>query len=503
MTSRGKIVLVHPRNLLNYYNYPSLGLILVGSALESRGYSVKIVSQVVGHSHWKEALRSTLPGSLLVGITAMTTEVPAAIEIARFVKQVSSAPVVMGGWHATLLPEQTARSPLVDYVIAGEGEIAIVSLADYLCGGSQVLDLDGKVIHAKKIYDLDSLTTPNYDLWPELEKFISSYLTDRVSGSPDALRWLPYESSRGCPYRCAFCEVQSTQNWRFRPKSAQRVVSELIEMVEKYRLTHVKIVDDNMPVSVSRITEIAQRIIESGVKFTFDVEVRADYLRRGKLISPGILELLKTAGLVQCTLGLESGSQRVLDLMSKGLQVEDGQRAVRMLDEQGIWARCSFITGYPGETREDLLDTARYIQELRRHQFFTCGINTLRPYPRTPIAEELERRGVLYQPRELAEWDDPDIIAVYAYTDGQGVHRKWQQDWNLASGIAFYNNVESGARLGQWMLGNWWLVLFHGLFALLARVRNRLLFYRAQIEPAVYKKFHDYLYRSEAKKFSY
>ncbi len=494
MASKGKVVLFHPRNLLKYNNYPSLGLIVVGSALEANGFDVRIISQVTHPLEWEEQLRREAPEALLVGITAMTTEIPGAVRAARILKQISKAPIVFGGWHPTLLPEQTAASDLVDYVIAGEGDFAMVQLAEYLSGGP-VSKADLQLVNEKLIFapkmDCDLLPNPNYDLWPNIETFVTGYLTDRVSDFHKTMRWLPYESSRGCPQQCTFCEIQSTENWKFRPKSSRRVVEELVGMVNKYQLTHVKIVDDNMPVAVKRMEEIAEGIIASGVKFTYDVEVRANYFRENRLITHQVLERLKESGLRQCTLGLESGSQRVLDLMKKGLKVEDSEQAVRMIDAHGIIARCSFITGYLGETKDDLMQTAQLINRLRRYKHFTCGVQSFRPYPRTPITEQLRANNLFYEPQSLEEWTNPENVAMFTYAE---LDRRWQPNWQLAGAVSFYNSIESGIRLGKHMLKNPVHRLLYESFASLAKIRNRLYFYGYQVDRALYHRFHQYFF---------
>jgi radical SAM superfamily enzyme YgiQ (UPF0313 family) len=302
------------------------------------------------------------------------------------------------------------------------------------------------------------------------------------------MRWLPYESSRGCPQECTFCEIQTTQNWKFRPKSARKVVDEITKIVSKYRLTHLKIVDDNMPVHVSRMREIAEGIVASGLKFTYDMEVRANYFREDKMINHEMLDLLYRSGLRQCTLGLESGSQRMLDIMKKGQKVEDGERAVRMLNAHKIIARCSFITGYLGETVDDLLKTVRYINRMRKFKYYTGGVQSFRPYPQTPVTEELKKNNLFYEPKTLEEWAELKNVAMFTYAE---LDRRWQPNWVLAGAVSFYNSLESGSRLGRHMIKDPLSRLLYGFFVLLAKMRNRLVFYRFEVDRRLYHRFHN------------
>jgi len=491
------VVLFHPKNVMAYNNYPNLGLIVVGSSLEAHGYRVRIVSEVANPQTFKDELMDEGKNALMIGITALTTEVPSAVAAAQLIRQeLPNVPILWGGWHTTLLPDQVANSGLADFVIAGEGDETIVGIADHLSGRQNPLSTfrvpADRIIWAPKA-DVEKLPLPNYDLMPGLENFISGYLTDKGAEIHTNLRWLPYESSRGCPEECTFCEIQSTQNWKFRAKSAEKTVHELIAMVRKYDLSHVKIVDDNMPVSVARIRRIAEGIIASGVKFTYDIEVRANYFKEDRLINHEFARLLKESGMIQCTLGFESGSQRMLDLMKKGLKVEDCERAVRILDKHGIISRTSFITGYLGETKEDLYATARLIRRLRKYKTFICGVQSFRPYPRTPVTEQLKQNKLFYEPQTLLEWTRPENIAMFTYAE---LDRPWQPNYKLAGAISFYQSIESGVRLGEHMLKKRSHRLLYFLFAFLAKARNRTCFYSFQLDRTLYHRFHSYFFRN-------
>lgn len=490
------IVLFHPKNLLAYNNYPNLGLIVVGSALEAKGYRVKIVSEVVSPKTFKDELLEEGRNALLIGITALTTEVPSAVASAQFIRrELPHVPILWGGWHATLLPDQVAASGLADYVIVGEGDEAAVDLANHLSGKQTSLSTfqvpPDRIIWAPKA-DVEKLPLPNYDLMPGIEQFISGYLTDKATELITGIRWLPYESSRGCPEKCTFCEIQSTENWKFRAKSPEKTVGELVTIVGKYNLKHMKIIDDNMPVSVARMRRIAEGLVKSDVKFTYDMEVRANYFREDRLMNHEFVKLLKASGLIQCTLGFESGSQRMLDLMKKGLKVEDCERAVKILDQHGIISRTSFITGYLGETKEDLYATARLIKRLRKYKTFTCGVQSFRPYPRTLVTEQLKQNKLFYEPITLQEWTQPDNIAMFTYAE---LDRRWQPNYKLAGAISFYQSLESGARLGKHMLKKRSYRIFYHLFVLLATLRNRMFFYYWQFDRTLYHRFHSYFFR--------
>jgi radical SAM superfamily enzyme YgiQ (UPF0313 family) len=152
----------------------------------------------------------------------------------------------------------------VDYVVAGEGEEHIVEIAKTLRKG----DRCEKTIFHKKNVNIEALPLTDYELDESIDKFTDSYLTDKLSEYVrQPMRWLPYESSRGCPSQCTFCINVVTKNNRYRKKSAEKVVSEIEQIVNKYNLTHLKIIDDNFFVDIKRARKICEGIIEKGLDF--------------------------------------------------------------------------------------------------------------------------------------------------------------------------------------------------------------------------------------------
>ena len=147
----------------------------------------------------------------------------------KYVRDSSDVPVVVGGWHCTLFPEQMAGCEYVDYVVVGEGEDHIVNIAGMLKNGERS---DSKIYHKKNL-DLDDLPLTSYDLDKHIERFIGNYLTDKLSEYvSQPMRWLPYEISRGCPSLCTFCINVVTDNRRYRKKSAGKVISEIEYIVK-------------------------------------------------------------------------------------------------------------------------------------------------------------------------------------------------------------------------------------------------------------------------------
>jgi radical SAM superfamily enzyme YgiQ (UPF0313 family) len=305
------------------------------------------------------------------------------------------------------------------------------------------------------------------------------------------MRWLPYESSRGCPSECSFCINVVTGNTKYRKKTALKVITEVEHIVHKYYLTHVKFIDDNFFVDIQRIREICQGLIDHGLDITWDAECRCDYFN-DRILNDETLALAKKSGLIQLTLGIESGSIHTLGLMKKHITPEQAEYAVQQCNKFGIIARSSFMLEVPGETREDILSTIRFINRMRKYPYFSCGVGTFRPYPKCEMTENLIGQGFLKEPASLTEWVSEDVINIY--TAGEYL-RPWQVDGKYSVSAAYFLNMESSTRLGNHQIDRVHDRIKNSLFIWIATVRNRLMFYRFPVDVDLYKNFLEGFYQ--------
>lgn len=487
-----KVLFIRPKNVYNYNNYPALNLIVLASKLVQAGYETEIINCAF-ESDPEKAIKNALTKDVLfVGVSMLTSEVPHAYEIMHFIKQQSTVPVVAGGWHCTLFPEQTAKSDLVDYVIAGEGEDRILALANSLKSGQRPQNK----LFPKKILDMEGLPTPDYLTEKNIERFINSYLTDTLSRYvKQPMRWLPYESSRGCPSRCTFCINVVTGNTQYRKKSAEKVVSEIVEIVNKYKITHLKIIDDNFFVDIKRVIEICQGIVDAKLDITWDGECRCDYFN-DRMINDEVLALAKRSGLIQLTLGIESGSQKTLDIMKKGITPAQAENAVKKCNDHGIIARSSFMLEIPGESIDDIKKTIRFIGKLRKYPYFSCGVGTFRPYPKCELTFKLMNEGYLKEPENFESWTDKSTIDLY--TSAEYI-RPWQINGRFSESAAYYLNIESSSRLGSHQLNDLIEKAVNNIFIFIAKIRNRAMFYSFSFDKYLYSKFLKSYYERQSK----
>lgn len=496
---KSSVVLVRPQNLYNIQNYPPLGLIQMGTVLSHAGYKVKIMIND-GKEHFAHHLIKAAADALFVGITATTAEVHDAIRLAKMLREAygNKLPIVWGGWHVTLFPEQMEKSDLVDFAVVGEGEDAILKIAETLSlgsgnaarGATDSTCLQPTRVIKSPFIDLDGLPLPDFNLVPDIDTFIVRPLSDKFQEYySKRMRWLPYESSRGCPYLCAFCINPSTRNRKYRAKNPDKVAYGIAELTTKHKLSHVKIIDDNFFIQINRVRAILKEMERLGVKYTWDAECRLDYIRDG-FVDDELFKILKRSGLVQLTFGIESGSPDTLRRMHKGGKVgpESAMKGVEMCAKYDIAVRGSFVLDIPGDTPDDIMQTVKLIRKLRRYKKFACGVHTYRPYPKSSLCEDLIKEGKFYQPASLEAWSDKQAIRQFTDTS---ITRIWHANYKLSSRISFYESLESAFWLKPHQMTNSIARLINKIFIQIARWRNNHQFYKFSIDRVIYTIFKD------------
>lgn len=481
---KNKVVLIQPKNTLSLNIYPPLNLILIGSSLQKEGYEVRIITCPTVE-HYLDVISQECSDALFAGVSILTPEVPNAIKIAEKIRQNHKIPIVWGGWHSTLFPEQIAKSNLVDKIIIDEGDISIIQVADEIKKGSYK-DFNNKIVRNTQKLNMEQLPFPDYSLVPNIELYINSSLADKfLAYDKRKVRWLPYQASRGCPGRCTFCINVVTDNRKYRHKSAEKVVDEIETIMRNHNINHLKIIDDNLFVNIEWIKNIARMLIDKNLGITWDAECRVNYFNE-HMLNDECLELLVRSGLNELNFGIESGSHRTLNIMKKDITPEHSLYAVRKSSEFGIVSRCSFIIDIPGEKKEDILETVKLVNEIREIPRTTCGVHTYRPYPKSELCEELLKTGVIKQPATFEGWGKKEFVEQFTHVDAK---RKWQSNFKISSKISFYQNLESGFWLRPHQIKNTWIRKINNIFMWIGKVRNRKLYFKFVIDRYIYVLF--------------
>ncbi len=345
---------------------PPLGLAYVAAALQKNGHQVEIIDNYLLQKPIEEVkleLKTRAPQ--IVGITCNSLNYERSVEMAKAVKEVlPTCKVVMGGPHPSYMPQTMFQHHEVDYVVIGEGEQAMVRLVAAILKGQPdkliseipgiACRIDGQMVKSAPefISDLDGIPFPARHLLP-----LRMY--DRV---------LPYLSvspvdtmsiHRGCPYHCAYCETRELWGATCRAFSPQRVIDELKQMAENYGSKGIYFVGDNFTINKRRTAEICGLLRENKLDLKWTCETRAD------LVTKELLVDMKSAGCETIFFGVESGSPRIQEKLSKNINLQEVKRTFEICREVGIQTATSFMLGIPGETVEDMNATFNYAKTLR------------------------------------------------------------------------------------------------------------------------------------------
>lgn len=399
---RGKVVLFYPPYEGSPLG-PPLCLLALASTLRESGFRPVIIDAAV-EPNYKDRVLDEMQDALCLGVSMLTGPmIRGGVEVAKAVKAVMpKMPVIFGGWHPTLLPDETLAEPYVDIVVRGQGERTICEVAEALEEKRSLKMITGiswktSVIRThnpdRKVEHLDDLPMPAYDM-------IDFDAYERVSGA----RKLPYATSIGCPYACNYCTDMVFYKRRFNALSAERVVEEMTSLVKKYRIQEVALLDSNFPVDLKRAMAIAKGIYESGVKFRWTFQASTDFICR---MSEDDLRMLGASGVAHMGFGTESTSEPVLKLMNKRHQrVNEMYETARRARIGGIGITFNLIFGYPGETHDDRICSMQTMTDIGR-QFDNVQFspNIFTPYPGIPIWPQLRELNVP-EPKSLREWGD-------------------------------------------------------------------------------------------------
>ncbi len=367
------------------------------------------------------------------------------IRVARLAKEVRPGATTVGiSWTLRTLPKEVLKeAPPMDIYLRHEYEVVGPALVDALESGKSLSEVRGIAfredghVHVTRdsppFPDYDDLPMPAYDLLPSLDP----YFISARAGQPFTIMY----TSKGCPYSCNFCTVART---RWKDRSAESVLSELLYLRHHYRIRTVSFFDETFTMSKKRVRAICEGIRQERLDIRWYCNTRVH------LVDPDLLKDMHSAGCSGISLGVESGNQKILDGASKQAKVEDAANAIRWAKESGIKTYCAFILGLPGETRETAMDTIRFaLRALPNGAQF----NVLAPYPGTQLHDELKEQGFLpvmdwrqmYQDRaalgtkDLTR-EDLNKLRRLAYTSLYFSPRWWLQNvrFALASSVDFH-----------------------------------------------------------------
>jgi len=393
-----------------------LSLLYVARGPIERGYEVVVIDQRVCKD-WKKVLLKELKKSpLLVGVSVMTGRpIHYALEISRFVRENSNVPIVWGGVHPSIMPEQTLQDKDIDIVVKGEGETILAELCDSLYSGARRLEevkglafktAQGKIVNnpqpegpAKSISSL-----PPYHL-VDFNDYYRFTVDKKV---------FSITTTSGCPHKCAFCYSPSFNKGKWSAEPVEKSIEHIKFIMQKYKPDYLSFIDSDFFVDLNRASRFFKAIRDDNIRAAMGFRgVRVDELKR---MDESLLKLMEEVGVKHLHIGAESGSQKILGLMLKGISVEDIVNVNRKLKKfPGILPTYNFFSGLPGETKDDIKKSTDLIMKLLKENPY-CQItayNQFTPYPGTELFTLAVKYG-LQEPRDLRGWveyDEGDFAA--------------------------------------------------------------------------------------------
>jgi anaerobic magnesium-protoporphyrin IX monomethyl ester cyclase len=424
LNTRPTVVLYNPRAV--FYTMP-LSLIALASSLDRTKVDVVIIDGRL-EADPVRAVVAAATGAVCVGITVLTgAPIHDALAVSRAVKADSpSCPIVWGGWHPSLFAKECLADPAVDIVVSGQGEDAFRDIVDRLIAGEAVAGAQ-----SRPLKDLNEFPAHDYSLIP-VERYFSLKGTRQVD----------YISSQGCRFRCAFCADPAVFARGWTGLTPDRIADEVAFLHRQYAMDDVAFQDETFFTNAARVDALAEQFLTRQLPITWTATLRADQACR---MGDALFAKVVRSGLRRVMVGVESGSQEMLDRLQKDMKIEQVRATAQMCTRHGIGAIFNFIVGFPGESRESMNATMALAKELRRSNAeFETPIFYYRPYPGNPMATQSAAQGYVF-PRGLEEWADFD------YVGGRGPWITVEQ-WRQVERFKFYTRHAWKPGVWRWPL---------------------------------------------------
>lgn len=380
-----KVLLINPKNVesysTGYSDYPPLGLLYIAAYVRSRGIrDIEILDCVVNRVS-QEELYKKISQCDVVGAGGFTSQFKHAIEISKICKKLNKLSVC-GGVHVSTMPVKSLEVSNFDIAVKGEGEITFYELLkNYNSANKGFDDIDGLVYRSsgkiienqprEYIENLEDLPLPARDLlsmeqYMLRDEFFSSFYTH-------------IQSTRGCPFECTFCNSPKMWNRRVRARSAQHILSELLLLKRRYGFRCFQISDDGFTYRRDIVREACNLIIKEGL----DIEWAC--ISRPELLDRDLLRLMRKAGCIRISIGVESADLNILEKAKKRYSLPKIEEAVALIKEAGILVHCYMMIGLPGENIKTYFKSIQFMRKIKPDR---VGWAVVVPYPGTELFDK-------------------------------------------------------------------------------------------------------------------
>ena len=391
-----RIILLQPPQKTKKINGPPLGLAYVAACLEKNGHKVRIIdTAALGYklSDIKKEITKFNPE--IIGISSTTKDIYKVFSIFKMSKENNPNCInVLGGPHSTIRSIETLNECNdIDIIVRGEGEETFVELLEKKDQLEKVKGITYRINKKIKknpdrsfISNLDKLPFPAYHLLPMKKYKIKFNLFEYTSIRALGAGFGAISTCRGCIYDCAFCSSKSLWGQKWRARSPENVIEELSILRDKYNIRIIDFVDDTFTINKKRTEKICNLIKKEDIDISWICPTRAD------LFTKEISQTLKKGKCSSIFFGLESGEQKTLDFLNKGITIEQARQAVKNAKQSGFKIFSGFIIGVPGETKQSCNKTILFAKKLKLD---VASFSLLIPFPGTKIFEIAEKNNLL------------------------------------------------------------------------------------------------------------
>lgn len=391
--------------------FPPLGISILASITRNYGFKTKIMDFLAeGETIDNAVMRIIDERPKYIGITSTTESFYSAVQLARAIKKINNETIILlGGPHISSVPTETMeRFGCFDIGFIGESEETIVDfLRTYEDNGTiagvkgLVIRKDNRIIYTgiqPPIMDMDRIPFPAWDLLPDARRYYKPAITNYKRKPVASL-----VTSRGCVGKCIFCDSAVFGN-KMRSYSSDYVIMMIEHLIREYKIKEICFYDDSFLAFRKRLLDICNYIIDKKIDITWSCESRVN------LVVPELLKIMKRAGCWQISYGIESGSQKILDILKKEINIQQVRDAVRYTKRAGISTRGYFMIGNPGERKEDIFKTYRLMLDLDLDDIL---ITYFTPYLGTPVYKNIRNYGTFN-----AKWRDLNTFSVSFVPEG-------------------------------------------------------------------------------------
>ena len=441
-----------------------LALIALGSAFDLEKYTIVIIDGRIEKNPHQKVL-DEIKDALCFGVTALTgNPIKDALEVTQKVKQEQpNLTTIWGGWHTSLFPTQTLKDEQsIDITVQAQGEITFKEIVNSIQNKTSLKEIkgicyrddNGNIIKnfARPIQNMNELPQMNYDLIN-----VEAYFKKKGN------RQFDYISSTGCFFRCTFCADPQVFQRKFSAYDADRMGKDIAYFHKKYQFTDLNFQDETLFTYKDRIIDFANTLIDKEIDITWAGTMRAD---QGHRMEDEDFEFLASAGMRRILVGVESGSQEMMDWLKKDIKMEHIDLCAKRCKKYNISVIFPFIIGFPSESEESFMKSIEKAFQLGQlSPNFQTPIFYFKPYPGTAITDQVVSDG--YElPKTLLEWSDFDYI---------GSSGPWVSDekYEMVENFKFYSKL-------AWNKAKWLYPLKK-----IARYRIKNHFYKLPIDRKI------------------